>query len=243
MAVHPRRIAMKLAAAAVSACAVALLASQGARASIPGNADQKANEGLLHVCRDVEPANPNYLVCDEQVDPNDPASDYTASECTAAGISASCKLDLIPQLFVNGNLTLIADELPLDGDGNSSGTPQATLILTLTLGVQNITFVESFEGTTIGNWNPFFETDLTTGDPFPFVDNGTFQFSNGNLVELGLKIREHAQGFTDIDLSDSVPLLVNVVSNWNKVPVDGTSTGLGSAGFYKVQLRFVRVRP
>jgi hypothetical protein len=243
MAGLSRRIAMKLARLALSACAIALLVSPEARASIPGNAGAKAREGLLHVCRNVEPANANYIVCDEQVDPFDPQSAYTASECTAAGLPPICRPDLIPHLRVNGTLALIADELPLDGDSNSNGTPQATLILTLVFGLKKITYVESFDGTTIGNWNPFFETDLTTGDPFPFLDTGAFQFSNGNLVELGLAIRDQAQDFSGVDLSDAVPLLVNVNADWNKVPVDGSATGLGSAGYYRIELRFVRVRP
>jgi hypothetical protein len=234
---------MKPARVASLACAIALVAGPGAQASIPGNAHLKSREGLLHVCRDVEPGNASYLVCNDQEDLFDPQSAYTASECTAAGISASCVLDLIPRLFVNGTLALIADELPLDGDSNFSGTPQATLILTLKLGLKKVTFVESFNGTTIGNWNPFFETDLTTGDPFPFFDNGAFQFSNGNIQDLGLEIRDAVQDFSGVDLSDAVPLLVNVISDWNKTPVVGDSSNLASAGFYRVQLRFVRVRP
>ena len=234
---------MKLAPVAFFACAIALLVGPGARASIPGNGDQKSNEGLLHVCWDVEPGNAKYLVCNEQTTPGDPTSAYTASECTAANISASCVVDYIPRLFVNGTLTLIADEQPLD-DASNEGTPQATLLLTLNYGgIKKVTYVESFDGTTIGNWNPFFETDLANGQPFPFVDNGAFQFSNGNLVDLGLKIRDEAQLFTDIDLSNAVAVLVNVQADWNKVPVDGTADRLGSAGFYKITIRFARVRP
>jgi len=206
---------------------------------------EKAREGLVHVCLDREPGNPGYIVCNEQVDPFNPESPYTGSECAAVGLAPVCRIDFIPQARVPGRLALFGDELPLDGDGNSNGIAQSGLTIELIFELQRTTFVELFETTKIGNWNPFFESGLASGDVFEFtLGPSIFQFSNGNLTELGLAIRDRAQEFyTNLDLSDAVPVLIDVISDWNKVPVDGSLTGLGSASYFRVQIRFARVRP
>jgi hypothetical protein len=243
MALHPRRIAMKLAPVAVGVCSVALFASSAARASIPGNIEERSNAGLLHVCRDFEPGHPKYIVCDEQVG-SDPQSPYTGSECAAEGLPAECRIDFIPRPRLSGKLTLINDDLPLDGDGNFNGEPQAALIIELGLHWKRVTLVEAFDGTKIGNWNQFSESELVSNDVFEFTnaDHSAFQFSNGNLTDLGLEIRDLTQqAHPNVDLSDAVPVLVYV--DQMKEPSDGSNSGLGSANTYRVIVRFARVRP
>jgi hypothetical protein len=235
---------MKLASVAVFVCAFALLAGSGARASVPGNQQELANEGLLHVCRDLEPGNPKYIVCDEQVDPFDPQSPYTASECTAAGLAASCRPDLIPGVRIPARLTLIGDEHPLDGFGDPVATTQSTLILKLTFDSKQVTLIESFDGTKIGNWNAFAEFEIVGPNLFDYQDGNSFQFTNGNLVELGLRIRQAAQECSSADLSDAVPVLVKV-ERGSRDPVDASAPDdeLASASYYRIQIRFARVRP
>ncbi|HEY8155177.1 MAG TPA: hypothetical protein VII72_13710 [Myxococcota bacterium] len=238
---------MRTAPFATAACAFALLVSSPTLASIPGNIQEKAREGLLHVCRDVEPGNVNYHVCDEQVSLFDPQSPYTGSECTAAGLPPICRIDFIPNVRLTGNMTLIDDDLPLDGDGLFNGNAQATMILNLKFDWKVLTLIESFEGTKIGNWNPFDEFGLA--DPTQEIEytnspSTAFQFSNGNLVELGLEIRDIAQTFyPSEDLSGAVPVLTSIVRNPSKSPVDASGNGLGTAGYFQVVVRFARVRP
>jgi len=235
---------MRLAPVAVGICSVALFASSSARASIPGNIEERSNEGLLHVCRDFEPGHPKYIVCDEQVDPSNPQSAYTGSECAAAGLPAECRIDFLHRPRLSGKLTLINDDVPLDGDGKFNGEPQAALIIELGLLWKRVTLVEAFDGTKIGNWNQFSESELVTNDVFEFTnaDRSAFQFSNGNLTDLGLEIRDLAQqAHPGVDLSDAVPVLVHV--HPIKDPSDGSNSSLGSANFYRVVVRFARVRP
>ncbi len=235
---------MKLLSAAIGVSALALFAGSAARASIPGNIEERSNEGLLHVCRDFEPTHPKYIVCDEQVDPSNPQSAYTGSECAAAGLPAECRIDFIPHPRLNGRLTLINDDTPLDDDGNFNGSPQSALTIELGFHWKRVTLVEAFDGTKIGNWNQFSESELVSNDIFEFTnaDQSAFQFSNGNLTELGLQIRDLAQqSHPNVDLSDAVPVLVHVQRI--KEPSDGSNNSLGSANFYRVVVRFARVRP
>lgn len=237
---------MKIAPLATGACALALLVSSPTRASIPGNLEERSNDGLLHVCRDVEPGRPKYLVCDEQ-DFTQFGNPYTGSECPAIGLQPACVIDTIPNVRLTGKLALIADDQPLDGDGNFNGDPSATLILDLTFDWKTITFIESFQRTKIGNWNEFdefFLVDPTQDIAYTNAAVDALQFTNGNLVELGLKIRDKAQVFfPGADLSDAVPVLVSIVRNGSKEPLDQTGSGLASAAYFNVVVRFARVRP
>ena len=79
-----------------------------ALASIPGNIEERAREGLLHVCIDKEPADTDYIVCVAQED--DTQSPYTGTECTAAGLPAACTIDFIPKVKISGRLLLVNDE-------------------------------------------------------------------------------------------------------------------------------------
>lgn len=236
---------MKIAPFAAGACALVCFAGSPTRASIPGNLEERSNDGLLHVCRDVEPGQVGYVVCDEQ-DFSQFGNPYTASECTAAGLPAVCKIDLIPNVKLSGRLTLIDDDQPLDGDSNSV-TEQSTLILELTVSGVKRTLIESFEGTKIGNWNvfdEFFLADTTQEITYTNSAQDALQFSNGNLVELGLAIRGLAQGaFPAADLSGAVAVLTSVARDATKPPTDASGDALGSAGYFRVLVRFARVRP
>ena len=93
--------------AARLALAFAGLAAAPAFASIPVDLEERSRAGLLHVCVDVEPTAPSYIVCDEQ---DGVTTEYTGSECTAAGLPASCRVDFVGKLRLKGKLLLIQDD-------------------------------------------------------------------------------------------------------------------------------------
>jgi len=237
---------MKLAALATGTCALALLASSPARASVPGNLEERSDDVLLHVCRDVEPGNVNYLVCEDR----DPFSGhFTGSECPSIGLPASCVIDMIPFVRLTGRMALIEDDHPLDANADPVSTPHTTLILDLTFDWKTITLIESIDGTKVGNWNPFDESFLADPNQTVVFTNDAqdaFQFSSGTLFELGQRIRDTAQGFfPERDLSDTIPILINIVRDPQRGPVDASAPDdhLGSAAYFRVVVRFARVQP
>src|SRR4030095_12974558 len=91
-----------------------------AGATIPGNIEQRANSGLLHVCQDVEPEDTDdYFVCDEQPGGDDEAA-YTGSECVAQSLPPVCVIDFIPKVRIKGRLLLVNADQAFDSFANSS---------------------------------------------------------------------------------------------------------------------------
>ena len=236
---------MKLAPLATGACALALLASSPSRGSVPGNLDEVANDGLLHVCRDVEPGNVGYQVCDER-DFTRLGFPYTGSECAPLGLPESCQIDFIPGVRLLGRMTLIYDDHPLDGNGDPASNPQTTVIVELTYDWKPIIIAESFEGGVVGNWNPLdehFFQESSGNIENANADRTNFQFSYGNLFELGMKIRDTAQPFfPERDLSETVPVLLSVVRDDSRGLVDAHADDTASAAQYRIVVRFARVR-
>jgi hypothetical protein len=181
---------------AASWIAAGLLAAP-ALASIPGNIEERARAGLLHVCIDNEPAQTDYVVCDAQE--IDAESPYTAEECTAAGLPAACTIDFIPKVKISGRLLLVNDDTALDGGTTPNPNGEAAILIELKKGGKKASFVELFDGTKIGNWNGFAEFTLTDGSGIDFDndDHTIFQFANDNLTELGLEVRDAVARATD----------------------------------------------
>ena len=240
---------------ALAACSVAALAAP-ALASIPGNMEERAREGLLHVCVDTEPGHDEYVVCSAQVfDASEPLQQpYTAEECDAAGIPVDpadldpCAIDFIPKVKITGRLLLVHDEFAFDGGGEFSQS-EAAIVLELKKGGKKASFVELFDGTKIGNWNGFGESLLPSGGGIDYTnepDNNIFQFSNDNLTDLGLEIRELAAGwFPKADLSGAVAVLTLIQRDPKRPPLDHSAVDdtLASAATFKIVIQFARVRP
>jgi len=231
---------------AASSVAAGLLAAP-ALGSIPGNMEQRARAGLLHVCIDHEPAQPDYVVCDAQEDT--PESPYTAVECTNAGLPAACTIDFIPKVKIKGRLLLVNDDTALDGGSTPSLNGGATILVELVKGGKKASFVEVFDGTKIGNWNGFAEfivADPSNGIDFDNDDHTIFQFANDNLTDLGLEVRDLAAGwFPKADLSDAVPVLTVLTRDPKRPPLDQDALDepLGSGAWFKIVIEFARVRP
>jgi hypothetical protein len=238
---------------AFAACGLAALALPAA-ASIPGNMEQRAREGLLHVCVDTEPADDQYVICTVQEDGADLQSPYTAAECEAAGLPVDpadldpCTIDFIPKVKITGRLFLVHDEDALDGGSIANPNSEAAIVVELKKGGKKATFVELFDGTKIGNWNGFGEFLLPSDDGITYTnsDNDVFQFSNDNLTDLGLEIRELATGwFPKADLSAALPVLTLIERDPKRPPIDHATIGdtLASAATFKIVIQFARVRP
>jgi len=227
------------------AAALCLALPVTAGASIPGNIDQRAREGLLHVCTDTEPDDvDDYIVCSEQVG-GDPQEAYTGSECVTAGLPATCVLDFIPKVKLKATLLLIKDEVAEDGSGGS--IEASGLVLQLKKGKKKATLIELFDGATLGNWN-FFPEDFLVNAPvveFTNVDQTAYQFANGTLFELGLDVRDIAAGwFPKADLSGAVAVLTAIALDPKSAPLDHDGGDLlASAATFKIEIQFVRARP
>lgn len=215
-------------------------------ASIPGNLEQEAYENLQHVCVDSEPGKGNYVACEEQ-EGGDPTAPYTASECAAAGLPAACVIDFVPKVRLKGKLLLALDDQAFDSGGFS--IEASGLVLELKKGRKKATFVELFDGSKLGNWNPFDESFLA-GDPpvvtFTNVDETAYQFAQGTLFELGLEIRELAASwFKNADLTDAVAVLTAIEADGKRPPLvhDAFDDPLASAASFKIVIEFARTRP
>lgn len=219
-------------------------------ASIPGNLEQEAYENLQHVCTDSEPGKSNYVACEEQ-EAGDTSAPYTASECAAAGLPAVCVIDFIPKVRIKGSLLLTFDDQAFDSGGTS--IEASGLVLELKKGKKKATFVELFDGSKLGNWNPFDETFLVPnlqGDPpivtFTNVDETAYQFAQGTLFELGLEVRELAASwFPKADLENAVAVLTAIEADRKRPPLvhDAFDDPLASAATFKIVIEFARTRP
>jgi hypothetical protein len=218
----------------------AALAAAPAGASIPVDLEDRSRENLRHVCVDVEPAAQNYIVCSERVIGT---GEYTGSECTAEGLPAACTVDFVGKLRFKGKLLLIQDDQAKD----TLNTPRAVTGVVLEIGVRGkkVTLIDLFDGTEIGHWNAFAETfllDLADSIEFTNDPETAFTFPSDNLEDLGLELRELAQGaWPAIDFSEAVAVFTSVVRDSPKKSVDHAADPLGSAAAFKVTIAFARV--
>lgn len=232
---HPARLALALAAG---------LAAAPAFASIPVDLEERSRAGLLHVCVDVEPTASNYVVCDEQ---DGVTTEYTGSECTAAGLPASCRVDFVGKLRLKGKLLLIQDDQAKNEA--KAAIPATGVVLELGVRGKKVKLIDLFDGTSIGHWNDFAEAFLLDlADSIVFTnDTGTaFTFPSDNLDDIGLELRALAQAaWPTLDLSEAVPVLTSVVRDSPKKNVDHADVAdpLASAASFKVVIEFARVRP
>jgi hypothetical protein len=224
-----RTLALALVAAI---CALALPSS----ATIPGNVDERSFEGLLHVCVDSEPGNASYVVCNEQ-EGDDSQAPYTASECTDAGLPAACTIDFVAGIGVTGQLILIADD-----EG-----PRTAIHFEFKIGGSKHVVADIFDTDELGNWNPLGDdggeivvlSNISVSDLSPTE----FNFGDGNLTDLGDKVKAIVEAVRGIDLSDTVPVFVEADFKEGAPFADASDDPTASAGVHRVSLRFARVRP
>jgi len=210
-----------------------------AQASIPGNLEERSNSGLRHVCIDNEPGDVDYIICEEQLAVfQEP---YSGAECVAEGLPASCELDFVPKVRIKGTVTIILDDDPKDAGNNEVGE-QTGLVLKLRVNKKQVRLYDLFEDSKIGNWNrPGGEAGLIGGNILYTNSAMTaFQFSNGNLIDLGEKIVSIVDpAFPGKDLSETLP----VITLMEPLQDDDASNDLtASATTWKITLEFVRVR-
>lgn len=211
-----------------------------AQASIPGNIEERSNNGLLHVCIDGEPGDVDYIICDEQL--AEAQQPYTGSECVAEGLPAVCELDFVPKVKIKGTVTIIYDEDPKDGNNNDVDE-QTGLLLKLKVNKKQVRLYDLFDDSKLGNWNrPGHEAGLLAGNiQFTNSAMSAFQFSNGNLIDLGEKIVSIVDpAFPGKDLSETLPVVT-----WMERLQDDDASGedpTASATTWKITLEFVRVR-
>jgi hypothetical protein len=210
-----------------------------ALATIPGNLEERAVDGLLHVCIDNEPGDPKYIVCDETEQVEDQPV-YTGSECAAAGLTASCTIDFVPKARVHGELLLTVDDTTLDAFGDPAG-PGSVVELVFKLKGEKQLLVEVLATDTIGNWNPADEP--IDSIEFTNADRSAFPFANGNLSALGDELRELADAAFKADLTGTVPVLTDIYRLEGKLESDHSEDELASATRWRVVIEFARVRP
>ena len=209
-----------------------------ALASIPGNLEERAVSGLLHVCVDTEPGASKYVICNETEEIDDQPV-YTGSECAAVGLPAQCEIDFVPKARIRAELLLTFDDTALDAFGNPDGVGSVVELVFKLKGKKQL-LVEVFSTDTIGNWNP-------ASEPIDFIDftnadRSAFQFANGNLTALGDALRELADAAFKADLSGTVPVLTDIVRR-EKLESDRSDDELASATRWRVVIEFARVRP
>jgi len=222
----------------------AVLASTPAGASIPGDLENRSRAGLLHVCTDVEPGTPKYVVCDEQLGGD---GEYTGSECLAAGLPAACRVDFVGKLRLKGKLLLIQDDQAKD----TALTFRLVTGVILEIGVRGkkARLIDLFDGSSIGHWNDFAEAFLLDlADSIAFTNDArtAYTFPSENLDDLGLELRALAQdAWPSIDLSEATAVFTSIVRDTPKKNVDHSDVAdpLASAASFKVVIQFARVRP
>lgn len=215
-----------------------------AAATIPGNIEERAREGLLHVCIDGEPGDPGYIVCNAQE--GDDQSVYTGAECAAVGLHPVCAIDFVPKARIKAKLLLVADSVSRDADGVDQGAGTVVQLEFKVKGRKHL-LVEVFDTDTLGNWNPINPEALVFNADIDFTNDTetAYQFANDNLTDLGAALRDLADAGLKPDLSGTVPVLTDIVRQDRKLESDRADPGdpVGSASRWKVVIEFVRVRP
>lgn len=206
-------------------------------ATIPGNIEDRAVDGLLHVCVDREPGHPGYIVCHEIVGDDPPA--YTGSECGFTKPGAHCTIDFVPKARIRAELLLTFDDTATDAFGDPDGVGSVVQLVFKLKGKKQL-LSEVLATDTIGNWNP-------ADEPIEFIeftnaDRSAFQFANGNLTALGDELRELADAAFKADLTGTVPVLTDIVRA-PKLESDHSDDELASATRWRVVIEFARTRP
>jgi len=228
---------MKLLTGLVVSLLTSGLVALPALATIPGNIEDRALDGLLHVCVDGEPGDPGHIVCDE-IEGDDPPV-HTGSECAAAGFKAQCEIDFVPKARIRGELLLTFDDTATDAFGEPDGVGSVVQLVFKLKGEKQL-LSEVFATDTIGNWNPADEP--IDSIEFTNADRSAFQFANGNLTALGDELRELADAAFKADLTGTVPVLTNIVRA-PKLESIHDDDELASATRWRVVIEFARTRP
>ena len=92
----------------------ALAGTTAALASIPQDLPERTRSGIVNVCRDREPGQPDYVQCDAHEVEADPTTPYTGAECITAGLPAACTIDFLPKVKVAATMLLVNDDFAED---------------------------------------------------------------------------------------------------------------------------------
>lgn len=225
---------------------LAALATAPALASIPDDLEGRTRAGILHVCRDREPGQPDYVECDAHVDAGDPTTEYTGEECAAAGLPAVCTIDFVPKVKVTGTMLLVNDDVA-ENEENDFITATA-IVLDVKAKNRRARLLEVIDGAAIGHWNDFDETflvDRTTNIAFSDADRTAFNFASDNLEALGEALRELAlQAYPDANLTNTVAMITSVKRSQPKKNIDHDGLDpLASAARFKIVIQFARILP
>jgi hypothetical protein len=241
-----RTLSTALAGLALAVAAFAFAAPAGA--SVPGNEDQLARSGLQHVCVDLEPGDEDYVECNDQGG-GSPTDEYTAVECTNAGLPAACVVDYIPNTQLSATLFLIEDE---DAEDNTASFQAAAgIVVEIKIKGKKHVLVELFAGgdggTQIGNWNGLTE-DLLVNDQVTvdFSSDTNFQYANQSLENVGLAIRDLAHAaWPTRGLDAAIPVFLGFDRGDSEQIVDRSEFGelLASGAPFDLTIGFARLRP
>jgi hypothetical protein len=231
----------------LAALLAALAGAPAALASIPDDLEGRTRSGIVHVCRDREPGQPDYVQCDAHEVEADPTTPYTGAECTAAGLRAECTIDFLPKVKVTGTMLLVNDDVARD---EASDFITATaIVLDLKAKKQRARILDVFDGAEIGHWNAFDETflvDRQQSIAFSDVEKTAFNFASDNLSPVGEAVLALAQAaYPDVDFTNTVAMLTSVKRSKPKKNVDHSAGDdpLASAAQFKVVIQFARVLP
>jgi hypothetical protein len=228
------------------ALVAALGAATAASGSIPSDLNGRTNSGIVHVCRDREPAQPDYVQCVAHEVELDPATPYTGAECASAGLPAECTIDFLPKVKVTGTMLLVNDDVARD-EGVDFITATA-IVLDVKAKGQRARILDVFDGAELGHWNDFDELFLVNPQEtiqFSDLEKTAFNFASDNLTPIGAAVRTLAeQAYPTVDFTNTVAMLTSVKRSKPKKNVDHTGADpLASAAQFKVVIQFARVLP
>jgi hypothetical protein len=224
----------------------AFAGATAAYASIPTDLPERTRSGIVHVCRDREPGQPDYVQCSEHVDDVDPTSEYTAAECTAAGLPAECTIDFLPKVKVTGTMLLVNDDFA--EDEASDFITATAVVLDVKAKKARARILDVFQTDELGHWNSFDETflvDPATAIAFSDADRTAFNFASDNLAEVGEALRQLAiAGYPTVDFTNTVAMITSVKRSKPKKNVDHDGVDpLASAAQFKIVIQFARLLP
>jgi 23S rRNA U2552 (ribose-2'-O)-methylase RlmE/FtsJ len=231
----------------VLALLAAVTGATAALASIPDDLEGRTRSGILHVCRDREPGQPDYVQCDAHEVEVDPTTPYTGAECAAAGLPAECTIDFLPKVKVTGTMLLVNDDVARDEAADF--ITATAIVLDLKAKGQRARILDVFDGAEIGHWNEFdeiFLVDSQQNITFSDAEKTAFNFASDNLSPVGEAVRALAQAaYPTVDFTNTVAMLTSVKRAKPKKNVDHSSgtDPLASAAQFKVVIQFARVLP
>ncbi|HVH05883.1 MAG TPA: hypothetical protein VNE71_07795 [Myxococcota bacterium] len=240
------RITHMIARIPTLALLAALAATTAALASIPQDLPERTRSGIVHVCRDREPGQPDYVQCDAHEVEADPTTPYTGAECTAAGLPAVCTIDFLPKVKVAATMLLVNDDFA--EDEASDFITATAIVLDVKAKGQKARILDVFDGDELGHWNGFDETflvDPSSAIQFSDTEKTAFNFASDNLAPIGEELRAFAKlAYPTVDFDNTVAMLTSVKRSKPKrnVKHDGLDP-LASAAQFKVVVQFARVLP